>query len=74
MNKYHSCNGTDCEATLHLLEDIVCKTGTHLSICNDKSHNAPAPYPTMHHSDQRCADFCSEWCILVYGTGVLCDL
>ena len=39
-----------------------------------KSHNAPVPYPTMHHSEQKCAHFCSEWCIVGYGTGALCDL
>ena len=39
----------------------------------DKSQNAPVPYPTMHHSEH----FCSEWCIVGYGTGaswVLWDL
>ena len=37
--------------------------------------------PTMHllhipqcHSEQKCAHFCSEWCIVWYGTGVLWDL
>ena len=39
-----------------------------------KSHNAPVPYPTMHHSEQKCAHFCSEWCIVGYGTGALWDL
>ena len=38
-----------------------------------KSHNAPVPYPTMHHSEQKCAHFCSEWCIVGYGTGALWD-
>ena len=37
-----------------------------------KSHNAPVPYPTIHHSE--CAHFCSEWCIVGYGTGALLDL
>ena len=27
----------------------------------NKSQNAPVPYPTMLHSEQRCAHFCSEW-------------
>ena len=31
-----------------------------------KSHNAPVPYPTMHHSEQKCAHFCSEWGIVGY--------
>ena len=37
---------------------------------------SPAPYPTIHHSEQKCAHFCSEWCIVGYGTGALwalCD-
>ena len=38
-----------------------------------KSHNSPVPYPTMHHSEQKCAHFCSEWCIVGYGTGALWD-
>ena len=25
-----------------------------------KSQNAPVPYPTMLHSEQKCAHFCSE--------------
>ena len=36
-----------------------------------KSHNAPDPYPTMHHSEQKCAHFCSEWFNVGYGTGAL---
>ena len=39
-----------------------------------KSHNAPIPYPMMHHSEQKYAHFCSEWCIVGYGTGALWDL
>ena len=39
-----------------------------------KSHNAPVPYPTMHHSEQKCAQFCSEWCIVGYGAGELWDV
>ena len=39
-----------------------------------KSHNAPFPYPTMHHSEQKCSHFCSEWCIVGYGIGALWDL
>ena len=39
-----------------------------------KSHNAPASYPTMHHSEQKCAHFCSKWCIVGYGTGAMWDL
>ena len=39
-----------------------------------KSHNASVPCPTMHHSEQKCTHFCSEWCIVGYGTGELWDL
>ena len=39
-----------------------------------KSQNAPVPYPTMPHSEQKCAHFCSEWCIVGYGTGAFWDL
>ena len=28
----------------------------------------------MHHSEQKCAHFCSEWCIVGYETGALWDL
>ena len=34
-----------------------------------KSQNAPVPYPTMLHSEQKCTHFCSEWSIVGYGTG-----
>ena len=33
-----------------------------------KSHTAPVPYPTMLNSEQKCEHFCSEWCIVGYGT------
>ena len=36
-----------------------------------KSYNAPVPYPTVHHSEQKCTHFCSEWCTVGYGTGAL---
>ena len=39
-----------------------------------KSQNAPAPYPTMLHSEQKCAHFCSEQGIMGYGTGAFWDL
>ena len=39
-----------------------------------KSQNAPVPYPTMLHSEQKCAHFCSEWNIVGYGTGAFWDL
>ena len=39
-----------------------------------KSQNAPVPYPTVLHSEQKYAHFCSEWGIVGYGTGVFWDL
>ena len=39
-----------------------------------KSHNAPVPYPTMHHSGQKCTHFCFELCIVGYTTGALWGL
>ena len=39
-----------------------------------KSQNAPVPYPTMLHSEQKCTDFCFEWSIVGYGTGAFWDL
>ena len=36
-----------------------------------KSHNAPVPYRTMNLSEQKCPHFCSEWCNVGYGTGIL---
>ena len=36
-------------------------------------HNVPVPYPTVHHSEQKCAQFYSEWCIVGYGTGASWD-
>ena len=49
--------------------------------CNDettdlihKSQNALVPYPTMIHSEQKCALFCSDWSIVGYGTGAFWDL
>ena len=42
-----------------------------------KSQNAPVPYTTMLHSEQKYAHFCPEWSIVGYGTGAFwdfCDL
>ena len=39
-----------------------------------KCQHAPVPYPTMLHSEQKCAHFCSEWNIVGYGTGACWDL
>ena len=39
-----------------------------------KPQNAPVPYPTMLHSEQKCAHFFSEWSIVRYGTDAFWDL
>ena len=39
-----------------------------------KSQNAPVPYPTMLHSEQKYAHFCSEWSLVEYGTYAFWDL
>ena len=38
------------------------------------THNAPVLYYTMYHSVQKCVHFCSECCIVGYGTRALWDL
>ena len=38
-----------------------------------KSQNSPVPYPTMLHSEQKCAHLCSEWSIVEYETGAFWD-
>ena len=48
-----------------------------LTASNDLNHkfqNAPVPYRTMHHSEQKCTHFCCEWCIVGYETGTLWDI
>ena len=50
---------------------------THLSSIIDLiciSQNATVPYPTMLHSEQKCAHFCSEWSIVGYGADAFWDL
>ena len=39
-----------------------------------KSPNTPVPCPTIYHSGQKCAHFCSKWCIVGYRTGAVWDL
>ena len=39
-----------------------------------RSQNAPVPYLTMLHAEQKCAHFCSEWSIVGYGAGAFWDL
>ena len=37
----------------------LCRHMTAIGLIH-KSHDAPIPYPTMHHSEQKCAHFSSE--------------
>ena len=46
-------------------------TGTGIDLIH-KSQNASVPYPTMLHSEQKCAH--GIWCIVGYGTGAFWDL
>ena len=45
-------------------------------ICDQihESQNAPIPYPTMLHWEQKCAHFCSEWSNVGNGTGAFWKL
>ena len=52
---------------------IIAANGQAIDLIH-KSHNAPVPYPTLHHSEQKCTHFCSEWCIVGYGTSAFWDL
>ena len=52
---------------------IVAHRGIVIDPCH-KSHNAPVPYLTKRHLEQKCKHFCSERCIEGYGTGALWDL
>ena len=38
-----------------------------------KSHNAPGLYPAMQHSDQACANFCSELWMIICSEGAVWD-
>ena len=51
----------------------VCECASVIDLIH-KSQNAPVPYPTILHSEQKCAHFCSEWSIVGYGTGAFWDL
>ena len=67
----------NCELyeTLAFLIQIKCDPViTRLIDHSHKSHNAPVPHPTMHHSERKYAHFCSEWCIVGYGAGALWDV
>ena len=61
----------------HIPQCTIQNRNVHISVLNgvlcdiNKSHNTPVPYPTMDHSEQKYAHFCSEWCIVGYGAGAL---
>ena len=57
-------------ALVDWLWDVCCEEMDQFQI----SQNAPVPYPTMLHSEQKCAHFCSELSIMGYGTGAFWDL
>ena len=60
------------QRSLHILRRCrdVCKMYEKLKWIDQShnSHNALVPYPTIQHSEQKCAHFCSESCIVRYGT------
>ena len=64
----------DCVAWGQCVKPWLVHVHNHTTGLIHKSHNAPVPYPTMHHSEQKCAHFGSEWCIVGYETGTLWDL
>ena len=39
-----------------------------------KSRDVPVPFTMIRHSEQKCAHFFFEWCIVGYGAGALWDL
>ena len=55
--------GTNVWYTLYAWIDLI-----------HKSQNATVPYPSMLHSEQKCAHFCSEWGIVGYGKGAFCKM
>ena len=59
---------------MHLFRIPLCNHSREPNTTTDLIHNTPIPYPTMQHSEQKSAHFCSELCIVGCGTGVLWDL
>ena len=49
-------------------------TTAHVIELIHKSLNAPVLYPTMLHSEQKCAHFCSKWNVVGYETSTFWDL
>ena len=72
-SRVESFNTHDISRKIFCMLDLVVVTGNFCVSAIDRSHrshSAIVPYPTMH----QCAHFCSEWCIVGYGTGALWDL
>ena len=40
---------------------------THWHRPNSHIQQEHVPFPIMYHSEQKCAHFCSEWCVVGYG-------
>ena len=71
----HSVHSVSLCGEVRLKRHIFCMH----SVCSlkdrfHKSQNAPVPYPTMLHSEQKCAHFCTVLSIVGYGTGIFWDL
>ena len=81
------CTCSKCIRLIHLCHGMslvhfkFCAHTANTRVCmikcvtnrSHKSHNAPVPCPTMHQSAQKGVHYCSEWCIVGYGRGVLWD-
>ena len=61
------------EGELNITSGGVAIGGRRIGLSH-KSHNAPVPYSTMHHSEHECVYVRSQWGIVGYGTGTLRDL
>ena len=62
---YNVLTGLDC-FSLYLMD--------HFEKTNLTKPNTPVAYPTKHHSEQKCAHFCSVWCIVGYRTSAFWEL
>ena len=53
---------------------VACSASKEICTCFaiHKSYNAPILYPTMHHSEHKCACICFEWCIVGYAKCIFC--
>ena len=72
-NELKMTTSDKCMHTIpHNFDDLCSTKQTRNWKCNIWP-NAPVLYPTIHHSEKKCAHCCSEWCIVRYGTGALWD-